>query len=145
MIAVSSLLTWASSRTGSVSGLGMRLGYVTAACGVGIALYGRQALEDKPIRHHRWVTAAIVVCLMLAGLVGSLAQELDEATFGYGEVEVGSGVMLTMLAALVTIWPRIVFHRDFRQRLQASRQAVARTAAVPASTPLPPGIPPAPR
>lgn len=138
---IGSFLPWASALgEEGLGGFSWGPGKVTLVCAVLLGLYGAQPLrkDDPRVRHHGWAIAAVSVGLVVAMGSVSLLDEIDSFTFGAADVQMGNGLLITMLALGFAIWPLVVLRRDdrVRQGLHPAPQAPARVApATPVQAP----------
>jgi hypothetical protein len=109
-VAVSAFLPWGSVVGESWSGFSWAwTGKVSLAMGLALAAYGAQGLRgDRTVRHHGWAIAAVVVLLSTASIAWTT---LDTLSLG-GLVEPGTGLMITVVAGALAIWPLVVLRRS---------------------------------
>jgi hypothetical protein len=114
VVVLGALLPWASALDGDASGLDARVGWITLLCGAGLCLYASQGLvaNSTGVRHRGWAIAAVSVIIVLGMLAFSVLDDLTSLSGGV--VDAGAGLTLTVVAALVAIWPLVVLGRDER-------------------------------
>lgn len=123
LMVLGSLMPWASSRAGTISGIDARLGVVTALCGIGLIAWASQALRHGVARFQPGALTAVIIGLLVSSLASTLVGDLNTGTLG-ADVSVGIGLNLTLLGNLVIIWPLSSLWADARRRRQVPRQGV---------------------
>jgi hypothetical protein len=141
---VGSFLPWASAAGDEgLGGFSWGPGKVTAVMALLLGLYAAQVYrrDDPRVHYHGWAIAAVTVGIITTGGAISLLDEIDSFTLGVGDIEMGTGLLITFVALCFAIWPLVVLRKDDRRR---EFEGLARSiyAQGPAAWQAPPQGPP---
>ncbi len=118
LMVLSAFLDWATAGGGraALSGWAWGPGKWTAGLGVLLGLYGAQAFRDgRPVRYHPGAVTIMTITFFITSVSSSTVDHINRATFGIGDVQPGTGLLLTFLAPFVAIWPLVVLWKDYRR------------------------------
>jgi hypothetical protein len=127
-VALTSLMPWAETSNGSLSGFSWGPGKATLVCGLLLVAYGVQvAVPTRARLAFGWAVAGVVGAVLVVCFSYVVVDTVVHPKLGItiGAVGAGSGLVLCFLFAFVAVWPLVVLWKDDRRRtvLEAYRQA----------------------
>jgi hypothetical protein len=125
VVVISAFLPWATSSVGSLGGFEWGFGKFSALLGVALGLYAYQGVREgsPPLRFHGWAIAVVVVLLLTAVIAQTSVDTTNQATLGLASVTAGTGLLLTLIAGALAIWPLVVLRKDAKQAAMAGGAA----------------------